>query len=528
MLVSRNNRSTLAFRSPPRLKKDPEQSAFPLESVMLSEAKAPAGAGRSWGRKLGLGFMAALSLTGTVAGASYVATQLPACQQEAELILDMQRGEFCLDRGEIDPAAMVGYSGDAEMNYDQVATNLLDTMSDVDVGEGYDVADLQRVAADPDLSEESRLAAQELLADPILMKSVDVAADHEVNMNITAQDLAQFAEAEPDAGAFTFDDLASQLSIKVDDTSAFTYFDSQDSVDDTFSRQDLQYVLRDSDAPEAFREVAGEFLDHPNLFNGFDVAETNFRPEWWDGLTGSQRLDGVISRDDVTEVRYSPTPEEGEQWTSSDRAALARVAAGGDLSPDLFTAFRQTDRGNCVVTAVVKAGMDHYGGDVLRSFTPNEAGGYDVVMHDGFQLSLTGQEMEAGATASHYVGEHEDTKAYANLLFTSAAKRAQLEGHERAGSFGQALLSISNGEKTKNFPHFLGLDELVRPLELSEVVGQDGAVVYGGGHAYYVDTVDGQTLGDRWGKPTEFGARAHVNEGKPSRGAYTFSPETPN
>ncbi len=524
MLVSRNNKkSALAFRSPPSrpVEGGQDETALPTESVTLSDAK-PAKP-RRWGRKLGLGFMAALSLTGTVGAASYAAAQLPSCQQEASLIVDLQQGEVCRNRGPIDQSAMVGYSGDSDLNYDQVASNLLNVMDEAGVGDGYNVAELQRVAADPELSEDSRLAAQEVLADPILMKSMDVAADHEVNMNITAEDLAQFAQDEPDAGAFTFLDLASQLSQKVDGTNAFTYFDSRGGVDDSFSHQDLQSVARDKSAPEEFREVANEFLDYPNLFNGFDVAQSEFRPEWWDDFSGVQKLDGVISHDDLKEIRYSPTPEEGEQWTDADRAALARIAEGGELSPDLFTAFKQTNRGNCVATAVIKASMDHYGGNVLREFTPNKAGGYDVVMHDGFELSLTGQEMEAGATASHYVGEHEDTMAYADLLFTSAAKRAQLEGHERAGSFGQALLSLNNGERSRNFPRLLGLQDFVQPLDLSEVGGQDGVVIYGGGHSYYVDTVEGQTLGDRWGQPTGFAARTHVNEGKPSRGAYTFN-----
>lgn len=518
MLVSRSTNS-IAFRSPPRRAARVDRGVVPsLDSVELSGAKKPR---RSGARKLGLGFMAALSLAGTVGGA-YAATQLPSCQMPTEIALEIQDGGFCLDRGSVEPGNLLGYSGDADMTYDQVANSLLDTLETVDVGDGYGVLDLQRVAADSSLSEESRLAAQELLADPILMKSVDVAADREVNLNITAQDLAKFAENEPDAGAFTFRDLTSRLKVKVDDTSAFDYFDSQGSVDDRFSRQDLQLIADDKGAPEEFREVASDFLSYPNLFNGIDVASSNFRPHIWDGVLGGQQLDGVISGDDITEVRYSPTPEEGQQWTDADRAALTRIANGGELSPDLFTAFRQTDRGNCVATAVIKASMDHYGGNVLREFTPNKSGGYDVVMHDGYQLSLTGQEMEAGATASHYKAEHDDTKAYANLLFTSAAKRAQLEGHERAGSFSQALLSLSNGERSASFPKLLGLDHLVERLDLSEVVGQDGAVVYGGGHAYYVDTVDGQTLGDRWGKPTEFLARSHVNEGKPSRGAYTF------
>ena len=79
---------------------------------------------------------------------------------------------------------------------------------------------------------------------------------------------------------------------------------------------------------------------------------------------------------------------------------------------------------------------------------------------------------------------------------------------------------ILHGEKAEGVPHFLGLEEFVQPLELSQVPGQRGAVVHGGGHAYYVDTPEGQTLGDRYGKPTEYLAKSHINEGSPSTGAY--------
>lgn len=418
------------------------------------------------------------------------------------------------------PAEYVaGFSGDANLSYDQVATSLLDSMDLAKAGSSYDVVDLQKLALNEQAPEESRLAAQELLADPILMNSVDVAGDHVVNREITAADLATFAEQQPDAGAFTFLDLEHSLQQKVDDVNAFDYFDSQGTVDDKFSRQDLQNVAASDQAPDLFKEIATDFLDNPNVFNGFDVAQSAFSPTLLQQFT-SQRLDGVISRDDVQEVHYAPTPEAGSQWTATDNEAIARLADGEAVAPDLFTAFHQTDRGNCVTTGVIKASLDHYGTEVLRSFEPNGNGGYNIVMRDGFKLTVSGQELEAGTTASHYAGNRNDTKSFANLLFTSAAKRAYMEGHEGSQTFGQALLSLNNGEQARAVPHYLGLDGLVKSIKVSEVPGQNGAVVYGGGHAYYVDTVNGKTIGDRWGTPTEYQAKAHVNDGKDITGAY--------
>ena len=529
MQVSLNSLHS-ARRSPPPLKKS-VKSATPnipeaTDSIELSAGAKP-GRVRStgWrrhGRKAGLGLMAAMSLGSAVmGGASFAANRLPLCQDEGAF-LSIQEGQLCSSRGHLEPEDLLGYSGDADLTYDEVANDLLKTMDLVNVGDGYSTEELQRLAGDQTVPEESRLAAQELLADPILMNSVDVATDHRVNRHITADDLTTFAEQEPDSGAFTFVELASQLTTRVDDVKAFDYFDSVGSTDDKFSQQDLEKVRQDPSAPEPFREVAEVFLDSQNLFNGFDVADASFSPNLWHDVSGRQELDGVISRDDLDQVRYSPTPEGGQQWTDSDHESLQRIAQGGELEADLFTAFRQTDRGNCVSTAVIKAAMDHYGGQILESFTPNDVGGYDVVMRDGYRLSLTGQELEAGATASHFAAEPNDTESYANLLFTSAGKRAQLEEHQGSVSFGQALLSLNDGEKATRFPNLLGLGDLVRPLKLSEVPGQDGVVVHGGGHAYYVDTVDGQTLGDRWGTATEFKGRTHINEGKSSKGAFVF------
>lgn len=491
----------LTYPSPPR--REPIFCERPAptvpESVQLSQAEdkgdKPA---RRLRRKLGLGFTAALSLAGALAGVAIRAGVPPA---EAEHI--------------------VGYSGDHAMNYGEVTSHLLRAMDEAEVGTAYDTRELQHLAANEELSEEAQMAAQALLADAILMNSVDAAEGGSVDRLITAEDLKRFAAQEPDAGAFTFQDLASDLSQRVDDVSAFEYFDSLAKEDDAFSRDDLQAVLEDPEAPETFRELAGDFLEYENLFNGFDVAQAKFSPNLWDRLTGAQTLDGVISYEDLKEVRYSAAPEQGDQWTNADREALARIANGGELESDLFAAFRQTDRGNCATTAVIKAAIDQYGGRVLKSFKPNAQGGYDIVMQDGYQLSLTGEEMEAGATAAHYESEQpNDTRSYADLLFTVSAKRAQLESHEGATTFSQALLSLNNGERTLRVPRYLGLQHLVQRIELSEVANHDGVVVHGGGHAYYTDTVDGETVGDRWGTPTEFMAKTRVNEGDKSKGAY--------
>ena len=471
------------------------------------------------GRKIGAGVLAALSLTGTLGGVvSHVATHLPTCQEQ-NFPLNLENGEICLTR----ELAGVGYSGDSSQSYSDVADNLLQVLVQEDRSEGLDIEDLQELAASDQASQGSRDAARILLADPLLMNSMDLGARGRVDREITAEDLEVFLARQPDSGAFTFRELEDELDTKVGDQTAFQYFDARGAQDEAFSRDDLESISTDTQAPEAFRILADDFLENPNVFNGFDVANAAFRPSWLDLASGRQSLDGTVSHDDVLEVRYNPSPEVGKQWTAADAKALEALHHGEELGSDLFTAFHQTDRGNCVATAVIKAAMDHYGARVLKDFRLNESGGYNVVMHDGYRLSLTAQEMEAGATAAHFAGPQSPTKSYAKVLFASIAKRAQLDSHEGAQSFGQALLSVSNGERTLEMPHLLGLDGLVQKLDLSEVPGQDGAVVYGGGHSYYVDTIEGKTFGDRWGKATSYEGKVHVNEGGSSKGAIVLS-----
>ena len=474
-------------------------------------------------RKVGAGVLAALSLTGTLGGiVSHIATQLPTCQEQS-FPLNFQQGEICLDR----ELAGVGYSGDGSQSYSEVADNLLQVLEQRERSESLDVGDLQELAASDQVADGSRDAARVLLADPILMNSMDLGLSGRVDREITAEDLETFLARQPDAGAFTFRELENELGTRVEEQTAFQYFDTRGALDEAFNRDDLEAISNDAYAPEPFRALADNFLANPNVFNGFDVAQASFRPSLLDFASGRQSLDGVVSHDDILEVRYNPSPEVGKQWTAVDVKALETLRHGGELSSDLFSAFHQTDKGNCVATAVIKAAMDHYGDRVLKDFRLNETGGYEIVMQDGFQFSLTAQEMEAGTTAAHFAGPRSATKSYANLLFTSVAKRAQLESHEGAQSFGQALLAVSNGERAVEMPHLLGLDGFVQKLDLSEVPGQDGAVVYGGGHSYYVDTVEGKTYGDRWGRTTPYEGKVHINEGDSSKGALVFGEISP-
>ena len=515
-------------RSPPRLSERSSTSSLSnshLDSVHFQQATERGARDKKnshVGRAIGAGVLAALSLTGTVVGvASHVATQLPTCQEQA-FPINFEQGEICLTRD----LAGVGYSGETPQSYTEVADHLLQALEQGELSEGLGVDDLQDLAATDHVSQDSRDAARLLLADPLLMNSMDLGLSGRVDREITAEDLETFLARQPDAGAFTFRELEKELATRVEDQTAFQYFDARSSLDEAFSRHDLESVSKDSGAPQPFRALADNFLENPDIFNGFDVAQASFRPSWLDFVSGRQSLDGIVSHEDVLEVRYNPSPEIGQQWSEADSKALETLHHGGELNSDLFTAFRQTDRGNCVATAVIKAAMDHYGTGVLKDFRLNDAGGYDVLMQDGFRLTLTAQEMEAGATAAHFAGSHSVTKSYANLLFTSVAKRAQLESHEGAQSFGQALLSVSNGEKALEMPDLLGLGHLVRKLELSEVPGQDGVVVYGGGHSYYVDTVAGKTYGDRWGTAALYEGKVHVNQGGASRGAIVFKSST--
>jgi hypothetical protein len=424
-----------------------------------------------------------------------------------------------------------GYSGELASDRPAVIQGLQQSINELDSPRGQDdgkigVSDLERVAADASASSTARDSAQAVLADPVLMNSLDVATGTRVDHIISINDLNQAWQNEQGGDFGSFTSIRGELLTPYDGQNAFQYFDQLGSKNDKFTLDDLQTAVDSQSTPGQFRTVAEELLANPNYANAFDVASNSDPTGAFSFLNSSNHRDGTISADDLDQIAYSPSPEVGAQFSPEDQAALDRVLAGETtLSDDLIQSFRQTDRGNCASTALIKAAMHEFGADIFQNVEKLPDGSYNVTMQDGFHENISRSELEAAATATHYAGGSNETKSFATLSYASMAKRAFAMGHEGAQTYGQALLSLNDGEVAGNVPLYLGLQNHVDYISVEEVGQHDHAVVSGNGHAYFVEKQgDGQLMGDKWGTPTSYQGRVHIDEGARQDHAYILTP----
>lgn len=424
-----------------------------------------------------------------------------------------------------------GYSGEAAADRTAVIEGIQQNIDLFDSAQGQDdgkigISDLVRVAAKADVSVEARDSAQAVLADPVLLNSLDVASGTKVDQIISLDDLNQAWQNEQGGDFGAFSQVRSDLLTSHDGQNAFQYFDQLGSKNDQFSLQDLQTAADSSAAPGEFRSLAQDLLANPNYINAFDVASQSNPTGVFSFLNNGNYRDGTVSAQDLETIAYSPSPEVGAQFTSEDQAALDRVLSGeSPISDDLFSSFSQTDRGNCASTALIKAALHEFGPNVFGSVEKLPDGSYNVTMKDGFRENISPSELEAAATATHYAGDSHETKGIATLSYASMAKRAWAMGHQGAETYGQALLSLNDGEISGNVPLYLGLQHHVDFIDVDDVSKHDHAVVYGNGHAYFVEKqADGQLFGDKWGAATPYAGGVHIDEGAQQDQAYILTP----
>ena len=194
-------------------------------------------------------------------------------------------------------------------------------------------------------------------------------------------------------------------------------------------------------------------------------------------------------------------------------ASLGSAPTGGDLQNLLNgdpTAFRnlvgdwaQTQEGNCSAVAMIKAGMDRHGNRLFDSVTPN-GDGVRVRMKDGAQVSLTGQELAQARLAANFSGAPSAVKTYAEVAYAAMAKRAQMEGHEGAATFPQALYALANGDDPMKSARFLGLKNNIRQVDPRTLDGQDSVVGWNGRHALFIDRTSMGHVADSYGRPYGF------------------------
>ncbi len=518
MISSHSNKlnqiSPLSAKRPqPASPPQPEKPEPPKDEV---EIKASKKSPESAWAKVGLG----LILAGSAASAFVGPAQMEVLKQ---LLPGSGGGGLSLT----DMLRYQGYAGDSAVEREQTTQTIYDNMNVFDSPSGHDdgkigISDLERVAEADNVAPAVSDSAKAVLADPILLNSLDVARGDKVDHVISDGDL-QKALSYEDGGYFgTFAEMESRLyNTQYEGQNAFDYFDSLSGDNDKFNWHDLNTTLQSPAAPDPFKDLAHDLTANPTYMNAFDVASAHNSPTLFENYFDSaQRRDGTVSAEDLQEIAYAPLPESGRQFTEADQAALDRILGDAELGDDIFRDFYQTDRGNCVSTAVIKAAMDRFGDDIFKNVEKLANGSYRITMRDGFQLDISPSELEAAATAAHFQGDHAETKSLATLSYAAMAKRAWAMGHEGAQTYGQALLTLNDGEIAKYVPTYLGLKENVHSISREEVKNTQGAVVYGNGHAYFVDNVNGEMHGDKWGSETVWEGRTFVNDGELQNGAF--------
>lgn len=172
--------------------------------------------------------------------------------------------------------------------------------------------------------------------------------------------------------------------------------------------------------------------------------------------------------------------------------------------PDnIWSGFRQGPDGNCVTVSAIKAAMHKFGQsptDIYKEVLKTP-GGYRVTMCDDVVVSLTDQELKAGAASSRFIGPDKGMLKDAQFLFSVSAKRAQNENNDgwARRSYGAALKSLNDGEDEwgpgEGFKR-LGLRKHMRTVNVRELA--DGQVGMCNRARHSVAVINGRE--ELWGR----------------------------
>lgn len=171
-------------------------------------------------------------------------------------------------------------------------------------------------------------------------------------------------------------------------------------------------------------------------------------------------------------------------------------------APQQIRAWQQTNRGNCATVAAIKCAKTTFGNlagpnGIFKEAEFNTAGDVTVTMRDGFQCTLTAQEISVAQDSSHFFGWHQDD---AVLLYACSAKRAQIErndGISADASFSDALWTLADGDHGRACLNRLGLKGYYESLPRSELDQHTSVYVSNGSHGFF--TTGG--WGDDYGHP---------------------------
>ncbi|AZE90800.1 hypothetical protein C4J97_4118 [Pseudomonas orientalis] len=177
----------------------------------------------------------------------------------------------------------------------------------------------------------------------------------------------------------------------------------------------------------------------------------------------------------------------------------------GKKPDNIWSGFSQGPDGNCVTVSAIKAAMMQFGQkptDIFKD-VKETSNGYDVMMRDGFKLSLTKGEVREAATHASFNGDDPAMMTDANFMYAASAKRAQMENNDgTAGrSFQAAMNSLNDGEYSREGLDRLGLKGHYRPATDSDLRSSKVGTVEYGGHSMAVINGRIELWGQRGGVP---------------------------
>ncbi len=141
---------------------------------------------------------------------------------------------------------------------------------------------------------------------------------------------------------------------------------------------------------------------------------------------------------------------------------------------DIWSGFYQgAEYRNCVTVSAIKAAMMRFGqspANIYRQITAIPSG-YEVVMRDGYTLTLTHEQVSKAKAASGFQGSNQALRDDADFVYAVSARRAQLQNNDFRGgqSFEVALETLNDGEFPGEALRRLGLSAYLRESNVDEL-----------------------------------------------------------
>ena len=173
--------------------------------------------------------------------------------------------------------------------------------------------------------------------------------------------------------------------------------------------------------------------------------------------------------------------------TTDTNDLLISNARVGVRPANIWSGFYQGVEGNCVTVSAIKAAMMRFGQNpqgIYKKISAT-ADGYEVVMRDGYKLTVTHDELKKAQKGSHFFGEDKGLLHDAIFMFAVSAKRAQMENHEfRAeASFEAAMGTLNDRETPGEALRRLGLYAFTRSSTAEELASGVAGTLANHGHS---------------------------------------------